>query len=147
MNEKYLPKQVRVLVEDQIGNQRIITIDAKWDRIRVNQQSGARVQSIPTATLAYVPKGLENRGLKIDLKNGTFAKDTINVAKEDADRKYNEQVQKGINDFYAESAAKEAKETSEDEENNNEENNGDIEPSEKNSSDDSSDIADDHMQG
>ena len=102
MNEKYLPKVVRVLVEDQLGNQRVVTIDAKWDRIRVNQQSGARVKKVPIATKAYVPQSLINRGLKVDTNLGKFAPDTIDVAKEDADRKYNEQVQKGINDFYAE---------------------------------------------
>ena len=107
MNEKYLPKTVRVLIEDQLGNQRVVAINAKWDRIRVNQQSGARVKSVPTATRAYVPKNLEGRGLKIDVNKGVFAKDTVNVAKEDAERLYEQQVQKGISDFYAESYAKE----------------------------------------
>ena len=113
MNEKYLPKKVRVLLVDQLGNEKIVTIDAKWDRIRVNLQSGAKVESIPTATRAHIPSNLANRGLKVDINKGTFAADTVDVAKVEADRKFNEQVQKGINEFYAESIAESMKELGE----------------------------------
>ena len=109
MNSKYLPKQVRVLVEDQLGNQRVLTINAKWDRIRVNQQSGRRVDKTPKATRAYIPSKLSREGLKIDVNAGTFAKDTINVAEVKENREFNAQVQKGINEYYSEINEKIAK--------------------------------------
>lgn len=102
MNEKYLPKKVRVLVEDQLGNQKVIEINARWDRIRVNQQSGRRVDTTPKATRAYIPTKLANEGLKIDVNQGTFADNTVNVAQKLDNIKFEEQVQKGINAYYEE---------------------------------------------
>ena len=102
MNQKYLPKKVRVLVEDQLGNQRVIEINAKWDRIRVNQQSGRRVDTTPKATRAYIPNKLQSAGLMVDVDHGTFDEKTVNVAENAENEKYDEQVKKGISDYYDE---------------------------------------------
>ena len=103
MKERYTPKKVKVFLRDQIGNEKIVEIDAKWNYKFINQLVDERFESHTIATKAYVPRTLENRGVKVDVNLGEFREDSVNVAEIEENQKVERAIQEQKSEYYAES--------------------------------------------
>ncbi|MBQ2204689.1 MAG: hypothetical protein II411_02190, partial [Lachnospiraceae bacterium] len=92
MQEKYLPKTIKILLEDQIGNQKVVEVNAKWDPLFVDLQFGHKFDKTKRATRSYIPDNLSGQGVKLDENTATFTPDSVNVAEIEAQNEYEEKV-------------------------------------------------------